>query len=97
MNIVIPVGGKGLRFYQAGYDTYKPFLPIGDKTMIERVIDCVTPKDDHRFLLSIRAEDYDTFVNLKLPNTKLTIDTMSSSHNFFFFGFDRCFNVPCFS
>lgn len=74
MNIVIPVGGKALRFYQAGYTEYKPFLPIGEKTMIEKVMDTVRPDQNHRFLLSIRAEDYDKFVSLKLEKTKLYID-----------------------
>ena len=26
--LIIPMGGKGQRFIDAGYKTYKPFLPI---------------------------------------------------------------------
>jgi NDP-sugar pyrophosphorylase family protein len=33
------MAGKGKRFRQAGYDTYKPFLPIFGKPMIQYVLD----------------------------------------------------------
>jgi choline kinase len=34
--VIIPMGGMGLRFFKAGYKTYKPFLKVS-KT--ERIID----------------------------------------------------------
>jgi len=39
INIVIPMAGLGKRFSDAGYKLPKPFLPLGNKTMIECVID----------------------------------------------------------
>ena len=39
LNVLIPMAGKGKRFRQAGYDTYKPFLPIFGKPMIQYVLD----------------------------------------------------------
>lgn len=35
---IIPCAGRGSRFYEAGYTEFKPFIKIGDKTMIECVI-----------------------------------------------------------
>src|SRR5688500_17290385 len=39
LNVLIPMAGQGKRFRQAGYDTYKPFLPIFGKPMIQYVLD----------------------------------------------------------
>jgi NDP-sugar pyrophosphorylase family protein len=39
VNLLIPMAGQGKRFRQAGYDTYKPFLPIFGKPMIQYVLD----------------------------------------------------------
>jgi len=38
INIVIPMAGLGKRFSDCGYKLPKPFLPLGNKTMIEYVI-----------------------------------------------------------
>ena len=39
VNIVIPMAGLGKRFSDVGYSVPKPLLPLGNKTMIEAVID----------------------------------------------------------
>lgn len=39
VNLIIPMAGQGKRFRKAGYDTYKPFLPIFGKPMIQYVLD----------------------------------------------------------
>lgn len=39
LNVLIPMAGQGKRFRQAGYETYKPFLPIFGKPMIQYVLD----------------------------------------------------------
>lgn len=39
INLLIPMAGQGKRFRQAGYDTYKPFLQIFGKPMIQYVLD----------------------------------------------------------
>ena len=39
VNVLIPMAGQGKRFRQAGYETYKPFLPIFGKPMIQYVLD----------------------------------------------------------
>lgn len=39
LNVLIPMAGQGKRFRQAGYGTYKPFVPIFGKPMIQYVLD----------------------------------------------------------
>jgi NDP-sugar pyrophosphorylase family protein len=39
VNLLVPMAGQGKRFRRAGYDTYKPFLPIFGKPMIQYVLD----------------------------------------------------------
>ena len=37
--LIIPMGGKGQRFIDSGYNTYKVFLPIDKKnTILEKII-----------------------------------------------------------
>ncbi len=37
--LIIPMAGRGHRFSDEGYTTYKPFLPLKGRTIIENVID----------------------------------------------------------
>lgn len=39
LSIVIPIGGEGKRFKDAGYTTWKPFININGKPMVQRVIE----------------------------------------------------------
>jgi choline kinase len=41
MNIIIPVGGVGKRFTDAGYTISKPMIQIGKKKIIEYLLDCI--------------------------------------------------------
>ena len=50
LNIVIPMAGAGSRFSRAGYQKPKPLIDVGHKTMIEIVIDNLTPATPHRFV-----------------------------------------------
>lgn len=55
MNIVIPMGGEGARFKEAGYGVYKPFLPMLDgRAMIEHVLECYPA--DAKYVLVVRKE-----------------------------------------
>ena len=49
LNIVIPMAGRGSRFYDAGYKLPKPLIDINGSTMIEKVIQNLTPKQQHKF------------------------------------------------
>ena len=46
MNIIIPIGGKGERFTNAGYKEPKPMIPIYGKPMICHVIDNIFIRDN---------------------------------------------------
>jgi len=50
LNIVVPMAGRGDRFQRAGYALPKPLIPVGDRPMIELVIDNLTPSIKHRFI-----------------------------------------------
>jgi NDP-sugar pyrophosphorylase family protein len=51
LNIVIPMAGRGSRFTDAGYTQPKPFIPIHGVPMIKVVIDNLTPKREHLFII----------------------------------------------
>lgn len=55
MNIVIPMAGLGSRFSKAGYTLPKPFIDVGGKPMIERVLDNLE-YPGARFILIVREE-----------------------------------------
>jgi dTDP-glucose pyrophosphorylase len=56
LNIVIPMAGRGSRFAQAGYQTPKPLIPVGDRPMIQWVIENIRPARAHRFIFLCLAE-----------------------------------------
>jgi len=39
LNLVIPMAGVGSRFRNAGYNTYKPFIKIDNRSMVQRVVE----------------------------------------------------------
>lgn len=48
LQIVIPMAGKGQRFVDAGYKTWKPYLPMpGGRVMIDMVLQNVLPNQLH--------------------------------------------------
>ncbi len=51
INIVIPMAGLGSRFSKSGYSVPKPLIEIGNKTMIETVINNLTPDRQHKLFL----------------------------------------------
>ena len=64
LNIVIPMAGRGSRFAEAGYKDPKPLIQIFNKTMIEIVVNNLTPKIPHRFIF-ICQEDHIKKYHLK--------------------------------
>ena len=55
INIVIPMAGEGSRFKEAGYKSPKPFIYVGDKPMIVRVIENLY-YPDARYILIARED-----------------------------------------
>lgn len=64
LNIVIPMAGRGSRFAEAGYKDPKPLIPIFNRTMIEVVVNNLTPKSNHRFIFICQEEHIKKY-NLK--------------------------------
>jgi len=57
MNIIIPVGGKGERFKNKGYNISKPLIKIFDKEMILYVLDNLKlNEDDNVFIIYYNLE-----------------------------------------
>jgi NDP-sugar pyrophosphorylase family protein len=54
LNVLIPMAGQGKRFQRAGYSTYKPFVKILGKPMIQYVLDAF-PVDVTKRVLADRA------------------------------------------
>lgn len=61
VNIVIPMSGAGTSFIQAGYTFPKPLIDINGSPMIQLVIENLTPKTDHKFILVSKKDQYDKF------------------------------------
>lgn len=57
LTIVIPAAGEGSRFKEAGYKEPKPLIPVCGKPMIRRVIDNVTPNQEHQVVVIGRREN----------------------------------------
>ena len=54
INVVIPMAGRGSRFFDAGYKNPKPFIEINNKTLIEIVLDNLSIVNAHYYLLAQR-------------------------------------------
>ncbi len=50
LNVIIPMAGFGSRFKRAGYSTYKPFIEIQGKKMIDYVLEPF-PEDIHKYFI----------------------------------------------
>lgn len=55
------MSGAGTSFIQAGYTFPKPLIDIKGKPMIQLVIENLTPKFKHKFILIPKKEHYDKF------------------------------------
>jgi len=55
INFVIPMAGLGSRFQKAGYSVAKPFIPLGNKPMVQRVMENLA-LDNCRFILITRED-----------------------------------------
>ena len=71
MNIIIPIGGKGERFKNAGYIKSKPLIDIFEKPMIFYIIDNLKiTADDHLYIIYdtiLDAENFARIVKDKYP------------------------------
>lgn len=61
LQIVIPMAGRGSRFAKAGHTTPKPLIPVGNRPMIQWVIENIRPKRAHRFIFICLAEHLEIY------------------------------------
>jgi len=67
MNIIIPLGGKGERFFKAGYTVPKPLIPVFDKAMIFHVLDHLSiSSEDSVYIFYHNLLDEHGFVSIVL-------------------------------
>jgi HAD superfamily hydrolase (TIGR01509 family) len=76
MNILIPMAGAGSRFANVGYTFPKPLIQVGDKPMIQVVIENLNIDANYIFL--VRTEHYKkynlkSFLNVITPNCKIIL------------------------
>lgn len=72
INVVIPMAGKGKRFYEKGYHIPKPFIDVYGKMMIERVLDNLQLPNAKYFLIALHEH---------LKNYKPYIDKINSNYD----------------
>lgn len=53
------MAGRGRRFHEAGYVIPKPLIEIHGIPMIKLVVDNLTPRCEHRFILVAQREHID--------------------------------------
>ena len=61
LNIVIPMAGRGSRFEKAGYTFPKPLIDVGERPMIQVVVDNLRPKREHVFTFICQKEHYEKY------------------------------------
>ncbi len=63
INVVIPMAGLGSRFAKAGYEKPKPFINVGGKPMIARVLENLA-YPNARYILIARKEHIEKKLSL---------------------------------
>ena len=75
MNIIIPLGGRGERFYKEGFDKPKPLINILEKPMIFHVIDRLqTQSNDKIFIIyytKLNDYNFEQIIKDKYPHINL--------------------------
>ena len=77
MNIIIPLGGKSLRFLNEGYTTPKAMIKIFNKTMIQHVLDNISvDRDDKIYII------YHKILSLDFPDIIVYRSNNKDAHDF---------------
>lgn len=61
LQIVVPLGGKAARFQERGYTFPKPLIEIGSRSMIEVVLENLSPPKPHQYTFICRKEQLAEF------------------------------------
>jgi beta-phosphoglucomutase-like phosphatase (HAD superfamily)/molybdopterin-guanine dinucleotide biosynthesis protein A len=96
MNIIIPLGGKGERFKNNGYNKPKPLITIFEKNMIEYVIDNINiTEEDTIFIIynkSLDTHDFCDIISAKYPSIKfIKVDDTKGAAETLFIGIHDIF------
>ena len=67
MNIIIPIGGKGERFKNKGYNISKPLIKIFDKEMILYVLDNLKINENDNIFIIYYNLEQTNFIQKKYP------------------------------
>ena len=70
MNIIIPLGGKGERFKNNGYNNPKPLINIAGKAIVERLVEdiakiCSKNIEEIAFIIGDFGKKVDSLVETK--------------------------------
>ena len=109
MNIIIPLGGKGERFFKNGYMQPKPLIQIFDKFMIEYILDNISISSEdkvfiiYNFNLNLDTNEHITdkypFINLiKINDTKGAAETLYLGINYILNNYtynNKCLILDC--
>ena len=60
LTVIVPMAGRGSRFTSQGWGVDKPFIPIKNKMMVERVLECLNIPCA-KYLLIVRSEFLTTY------------------------------------
>ena len=67
--LIIPSGGLGKRFLEAGYKTYKPFLKVSKRIrVIDNIIENFPKKNTHIIIVGNEKRFNNITLNLKIKN-----------------------------
>ena len=61
LQIVVPLGGKAIRFHERGYTFPKPLIEIGAQSMIEAVLGNLAPPQPNQYTFICRKEHLTQF------------------------------------
>src|SRR5688572_31923563 len=61
LHVIIPMAGRASRFHERGYTFPKPLIEIGTRSMIEVVLENLTPPPPVRFTFICRKEHLSQF------------------------------------
>lgn len=61
MNIIIPIGGKGERFKNKGYNKPKPLIDIFEKPMIFYLLDTLKVNENDKIFIIYNAEKLEKY------------------------------------
>lgn len=61
LRIVVPMGGEGKQFFEHGYTFPKPLIEIDGRSMIELVVENLTPSVPHQFIFVCRQEHLEEY------------------------------------